>query len=105
MNILIVLLVFIGCMPYKTIVVGDPHKFEAIGATDFDWRSTSSSKLEFVVPDNDMRNSILVEVFNVNTELDITKSVSSFLTPSAKFSKDLKLANDVVAIKVKVSQE
>lgn len=80
-----------------------PQKFEEINNPNFNWKSTSETKLEFLVPDNQSRQNILVEVFYLSQQGQETKSVSQFLSPGEKFSQVMNLANHVVSIKVKMS--
>ena len=100
---LIVPIFFVGCLQNYEIEK-QPQNFEEIHNTDFNWKSTSSTQLNFVIPDNDMRKTILVELYNRNDQGEENKSIRQFLSPGGQFSKNLVLANHITKIKVNLTQ-
>jgi len=105
MKILLVVLttVLFGC--FQDYETKDKSKnFDQIDNPNFNWKSFHSSLLEFSIPDGDPHNHTLVEVFHVSNQGKETKTISQFLKPGESFSKDLSLANHIVAVKVKLNQ-
>jgi len=98
-----VIIVFIGCIQ-EYEVEKQPQKFDEINNPNFNWKSTSSTQLKFVIPDNDLKKMTLVEIFNLSNTGEETKSISQFLPPEGEFSKTLRLANHITSVKVVMSQ-
>jgi len=105
MKILIpwIIIIFIGCIQ-EYEVEKQPQKFDEINNPNFNWKSTSSTHLNFVIPDKDDKKLTLVEIFNVSNTGEEAKSVSQFLPPDGKFSMTLRLANHIKSVKVVMSQ-